>query len=55
MQKTKSIQSGDDLTKRQRLVFIVLLGLSMTLMPYTIDPILAAFPRIGETFMATDQ
>ncbi len=55
MQKTKSIQSGDDLTKRQRLVFIVLLGLSMTLMPYTIDPILAAFPRIGETFAATDQ
>jgi DHA1 family bicyclomycin/chloramphenicol resistance-like MFS transporter len=50
----KILRSGDDLTKRQRLIFIILLGLSMTLMPYTIDPILAAFPRIGETFGATD-
>ena len=48
------IRSGDDLTKRQRLIFILLLGTSMTLMPYSIDPILPSFPSIGAFFSVAD-
>jgi DHA1 family bicyclomycin/chloramphenicol resistance-like MFS transporter len=52
--KNRVIRSGDDLTKRQRLIFILLLGTSMTLMPYSIDPILPSFPSIGAFFGVAD-
>jgi DHA1 family bicyclomycin/chloramphenicol resistance-like MFS transporter len=38
------------ITKQQRLIFILLLGLSMCLQPFTIDPYLASYPAIEKDF-----
>lgn len=41
------------ITKQQRLIFILLLGLSMCLQPFTIDPYLASYPAIEKDFDVT--
>ena len=44
------IDSGDQLGKKLLLAYIFLLALSMSLIPFTIDPYLPAFPAIGQFF-----
>ena len=44
------IDSGDSASSKTLIVYIVLIGLSMSLIPYTIDPYLPAFPSIGDFF-----
>jgi DHA1 family bicyclomycin/chloramphenicol resistance-like MFS transporter len=41
------------ITKQQRLIFILMLGLSMCLQPFTIDPYLASYPAIETDFDVT--
>lgn len=41
------------ITTQQRLIFILLLGLSMCLQPFTIDPYLASYPAIEKDFDVT--
>lgn len=48
------IDSGDQLSKRLLLAYVVLLALSMSLIPFTIDPYLPAFPAIGTFFGVTN-
>jgi len=49
-QSGRVIDSGDQLNRRMLLTYIVLLAFSMSLIPYTIDPYLPAFPAMGEFF-----
>lgn len=44
------IDSGDQLSKKLLFSFIVILALSMSLVPYSIDPFLPAFPDISTYF-----
>lgn len=44
------IDSGDSLNRKNLLIYILMLGFSMSLIPFTIDPYLPAFPAIGEFF-----
>ncbi len=44
------IDSGDSLGRKNLLIYILMLGFSMSLIPYTIDPYLPAFPAIGDFF-----
>ncbi len=46
-------ESGDQLNRKTFLIYIVMLAFSMSLIPYTIDPYLPAFPAIG-TFYGVD-
>lgn len=48
--KHRVIRSGDELTRGQRIGYILLLGLAMGLIPFAIDPVLPSFPRIGEYY-----
>ena len=48
------IDSGEHLSKRLLLGYVVLLALSMSLIPFTIDPYLPAFPAIGQFFGVTN-
>lgn len=48
--KHRVIRSGDELSRSQRIGYIVLLGLAMGLIPFSIDPVLPSFPRIGEFY-----
>lgn len=48
--KHRVIRSGDELSRSQRVGYIVLLGLAMGLIPFAIDPVLPSFPRIGEFY-----
>ena len=49
-QSGRVIDSGDQLGSRMLLTYILLLAFSMSLIPYTIDPYLPAFPAIGDFF-----
>ena len=44
------IDSGDSLGRKNLLIYILILAFSMSLIPYTIDPYLPAFPAIGDFF-----
>lgn len=44
------IDSGDNLSRKNLLIYILMLAFSMSLIPYTIDPYLPAFPAIGDFF-----
>ena len=44
------IDSGDQLSKKLLLSYILILALSMSLIPFTIDPYLPSFPAIGQFF-----
>ena len=44
------IDSGDNLARRVLFTYIVLIGLSMSLIPFSIDPFLPAFPAVGDFF-----
>jgi hypothetical protein len=44
------IDSGDQLSKKLLLSYVVILALSMSLVPYSIDPFLPAFPEIATYF-----
>lgn len=44
------IASGDQLGKKNLLIYIFLLAFSMSLIPYSIDPFLPAFPAMGRFF-----
>ncbi len=44
------IDSGDNLGRKNLLIYILMLAFSMSLIPYTIDPYLPAFPAIGDFF-----
>ena len=48
------IDSGDQLSKKLLLSYIVILALSMSLVPYSIDPFLPAFPDIATYFGVTN-
>lgn len=48
------IDSGDQLSKKLLVGYIVILALSMSMIPFTIDPYLPAFPAIGQFFGVTD-
>lgn len=48
--KGRVIDSGDQLSKKLLVVYIFILALSMSLIPFTIDPYLPAFPAIGQFF-----
>ncbi|WP_264785240.1 Bcr/CflA family efflux MFS transporter [Aquiluna sp. KACHI24] len=44
------IDSGDQLNRRMLITYIFIVAFSISLIPYTIDPYLPAFPQIGEFF-----
>ena len=44
------IDSGDQLSKKMLIGYVVILALSMSLVPYAIDPFLPAFPGIATYF-----
>lgn len=51
--KTRSglvIESGGQLNKKQLLSYIVILALAISLIPFTIDPYLPAFPEVADFF-----
>ena len=48
--KGRVIDSGDQLSKKMLMIYIFILALSMSLIPFTIDPYLPAFPAIGQFF-----
>jgi DHA1 family bicyclomycin/chloramphenicol resistance-like MFS transporter len=48
--KNKVLTSGSELTNQQRVLYIVLLGAAMGLIPFSIDPILPSFPHIAEFY-----
>jgi DHA1 family bicyclomycin/chloramphenicol resistance-like MFS transporter len=48
--KHRVIRSGDELTRGQRIGYILLLGLAMGLIPFAIDPVLPSFPLIGDHY-----
>ena len=48
--KGRVIDSGDQLSKKMLVVYVFILALSMSLIPFTIDPYLPAFPAIGQFF-----
>lgn len=48
------IDSGDQLGRKNLIVYILMLAFSMSLIPYTIDPYLPAFPAIGDFFGVTN-
>ncbi|NCV97924.1 MAG: Bcr/CflA family efflux MFS transporter [Actinobacteria bacterium] len=48
--KGRVIDSGDQLSKKMLMVYIFILALAMSLIPFTIDPYLPAFPAIGQFF-----
>lgn len=48
--KGRVVTSGDDLSKKLLLVYIFVLALSMSLIPFTIDPYLPAFPQIADFY-----
>lgn len=45
---------GEDLTAAQRRTYIIVIGLLSTLLPFSVDLILPAFPRIGQEFAASN-
>jgi DHA1 family bicyclomycin/chloramphenicol resistance-like MFS transporter len=47
---TTVVHPGDSLTRRQRLVYVVVLGALTALGPFTIDLYLPAFPQLREEF-----
>ncbi|WP_264159329.1 multidrug effflux MFS transporter [Mycetocola spongiae] len=47
---TTALHPGDALTRRQRLVYVLILGALTALGPFTIDLYLPAFPRLQEDF-----
>ena len=53
-QRGTVIDSGENLSKKLLLAYVVLLALSMSLIPFTIDPYLPAFPAIGQFFGVTN-
>lgn len=44
------IESGEQLNKKQLLSYIVILALAISLIPFTIDPYLPAFPEVADFF-----
>ena len=48
------VHPGDALTRRQRLVYVLVLGALVALGPFTIDLYLPAFPVIADEFRASD-
>ncbi len=48
------VDSGDQLSKKLLVGYIVILALAMSMIPFTIDPYLPAFPAIGQFFGVTD-
>ncbi len=48
------VDSGEQLSKKLLLAYVVLLALAMSLIPFTIDPYLPAFPAIGQFFGVTN-
>jgi MFS transporter, DHA1 family, multidrug resistance protein len=48
------IDSGDQLSKKMLLSYVVILALSMCLVPFSIDPFLPAFPDISTFFGVTN-
>ena len=44
------IDSGEQLSKKLLLSYIVILALAMSLIPYSIDPYLPAFPEVADFF-----
>ena len=48
------ILTGEALTAGQRRTYIVLIGLLATLLPFSIDLVLPAFPKIGQDFAASN-
>jgi DHA1 family bicyclomycin/chloramphenicol resistance-like MFS transporter len=50
--KKHQVLTGENLTAAQRRTYIIVIGLLSTLLPFTIDLVLPAFPSIGRDFNA---
>ncbi len=48
--KNRIIRGGQHLTRKQTIAYVLLLGASMALIPFTIDPFLPSFPAIANYF-----
>ena len=54
IKKKHQVLTGENLTAAQRRTYIIVIGLLSTLMPFSVDLILPAFPRIGQEFDASN-
>ena len=52
IKKKHQVLTGENLTAAQRRTYIIVIGLLTTLLPFTIDLVLPAFPSIGQDFNA---
>ena len=52
--KKHQVLDGESLTAAQRRTYIIVIGLLSTLLPFTIDLVLPAFPSIGRDFGASN-
>jgi DHA1 family bicyclomycin/chloramphenicol resistance-like MFS transporter len=52
IKKKHQVLTGENLTGAQRRTYIIVIGLLTTLLPFTIDLVLPAFPSIGQDFNA---
>jgi DHA1 family bicyclomycin/chloramphenicol resistance-like MFS transporter len=48
------VLTGELLTAAQRRTYIIIIGLLTTLLPFSVDLVLPAFPKIGEDFAASN-
>jgi len=48
------ILTGEMLTSAQRRTYIIIIGLLATLLPFSVDLVLPAFPKIGQDFAASN-
>ena len=54
IKKKHQVLTGESLTAAQRRTYIIVIGLLSTLLPFSVDLVLPAFPRIGQEFAASN-
>jgi DHA1 family bicyclomycin/chloramphenicol resistance-like MFS transporter len=54
IKKKHQVLTGENLTAAQRRTYIIVIGLLSTLLPFSVDLVLPAFPRIGQEFAASN-
>ena len=52
--KNRVLRSGDELSNQQRVLYIVLLGAAMGLIPFSIDPLIPSFPHIADFYRVSN-
>ena len=48
------LRSGDELSSQQRVLYILLIGAAMGLVPFSIDPLIPSFPHIAEFYKVSN-